>query len=45
MPIVYLTALLPQALGARLGDCPHAGLLHKPFDLDDLLAVVQRLLG
>ena len=45
VPIVYLTALLPQALGARLGDCPHAALLHKPFDMDDLLAVVQRLLG
>ena len=30
VPIVFLTALLPHALGARLGDCPHDGLLHKP---------------
>ena len=45
VPIVFLTALLPQSVGARLGDCPHGGVLHKPFDLDELLAVVQRLLA
>ncbi len=45
VPVVFVTALVPQLLGARLGDCPHEAVLHKPFDVDDLLAVVRRLLA
>ena len=45
VPVVFLTALPTQALAARLGDCPHDGVLAKPFRLDDVLAVVRRHLG
>ena len=45
VPIVFVTALVPHVLGARLDDCPHEGVLHKPFDLDDLVAVVRRHLA
>jgi CheY-like chemotaxis protein len=42
VPVVFVTALAPALLGARLGDCPHEGVLHKPFDLEELLAAVRR---
>ena len=45
VPVVFLTALPTQALAARLGECPHEGVLPKPFHLDDVLAVVRRHLG
>ena len=45
IPVVFLTALPPEVLAARLGDCPHDGVLLKPFHLDDVLAVVRRHLG
>ena len=45
IPVVFLTALPPEALAARLGDCPHEGILPKPFTLDAVLAVVRRHLG
>jgi DNA-binding response OmpR family regulator len=45
VPVVFLTAMPTQALAARLGDCPHDGVLPKPFHPDDVLAVVRRHLG
>ena len=45
VPVVFITALPPETLAARLGDCPHDGVLPKPFHLDDVLAVVRRHLG
>ena len=45
VPVVFLTALRPETLAARLGDCPHEGVLPKPFTLDSVLAVVRRHLG
>ena len=45
VPVVFLTAVGDRALGARLGDCAHEGVVHKPFALTELLAVVQRHLG
>ena len=45
VPVVFLTALPPETLAARLGDCPHDGVLPKPFTLDSVLAVVRRHLG
>ena len=45
VPVVFLTALPPETLAARLGDCPHEGVLPKPFTLDSVLAVVRRHLG
>ena len=45
VPVVFLTALPRETLAARLGDCPHEGVLPKPFRLDDVLAVVRRHLG
>ena len=45
VPVVFVTAVADTALAARLGDCPHDGVLHKPFAADDLFAVVRRHLG
>ncbi len=45
VPVVFVTALPPETLAARLGDCPHEGVLPKPFHLDEVLAVVRRHLG
>ena len=42
VPVVFLTAMPRDTLAARLGDCPHEGVLPKPFHLDDVLAVVRR---
>ena len=41
VPVLFLTALPAQVVAARLGDCPHEGLLGKPFDVDELLAAVR----
>ena len=45
VPVVFLTALPPETLAARLGDCPYDDVLAKPFTLDGVLAVVRRHLG
>ncbi len=45
VPVVFITALPPETLAARLGDCPHDDVLPKPFTLDGVLAVVRRHLG
>ena len=45
VPVVFVTAMPRDTLAARLGDCPHEGVLPKPFSLDDVLAVVRRHLG
>ena len=45
VPVVFLSALPPATLAARLGDCPHDGILPKPFTLDGVLAMVRRHLG
>ena len=42
VPVVFVTALAPAILRAQLGDCPHEGVLHKPFALEKLLAAVRR---
>ena len=43
--MIFLTALPPHTLAARLGDCPHDGVTLKPFTLDSVLAVVRHHLG
>ena len=45
VPVVFVTALPPETLAARLGDCPYDDVLPKPFTLDGVLAVVRRHLG
>ncbi len=45
VPVVFLTALSPETLAARLGDCPHEGLLPKPFRLAEVLDLVHHHLG
>ena len=45
VPVIFLTAMPPAILAARLGDCPHDGILPKPFTLDGVLDVVQRHLA
>ena len=45
VPVIFLTALPPETLAARLGDCPYDDVLSKPFTLDGVLAVVRRHLG
>ena len=45
VPVILLTALPPETLAARLGGCPHDGVLPKPFTLADVLAVVRHHLG
>ena len=45
VPVVFVTAMPREALAARLGDCPHEGVLPKPFHLDDVLALVRHHLG
>ena len=45
VPVVFLSALPPATLAARLGGCPHDGILPKPFTLDGVLAMVRRHLG
>ena len=45
VPVVFLTAMPRDTLAARLGDCPHDGILPKPFTLDGVLDVVQRHLA
>ncbi len=45
VPVVFLTAMPPAILAVRLVDCPHDGVLPKPFHLDEVLAVVRRHLG
>ena len=42
VPVLFLTALPASVVAARLGDCPHEGLLGKPFDVDELLAAIRR---
>ena len=43
--VIFLTALPPHTLAARLGDAPHDGVILKPFTLDGVLAVVRHHLG
>ncbi len=45
VPVVFVTAMPRDTLAARLGDCPHEGVLPKPFTLDSVLAVVRHHLG
>jgi CheY-like chemotaxis protein len=45
VPVVFVTALPPETLAARPGDCPYDDVLPKPFTLDGVLAVVRRHLG
>jgi DNA-binding response OmpR family regulator len=44
VPLLVISALPRAEARARLVDCPHEGFLAKPFDLDDLLAAVDRAL-
>ena len=45
VPVVFLTAMPPDILAARLGDCAYDGLIRKPFRLVDVLATVERSLA
>jgi putative two-component system response regulator len=45
VPVVFLTALPPHTLAARLGDAPHDGVILKPFTLESVLAVVRHHLA
>ena len=42
IPVVFVTADTGEVARGRLARCAHAGLLAKPFRLDDLLAAVRR---
>jgi CheY-like chemotaxis protein len=39
-PIVVVTASNPADMDATVGACGAVGYMHKPFDIDDVLAVV-----
>jgi chemosensory pili system protein ChpA (sensor histidine kinase/response regulator) len=41
-PIVFMTAAAPRAIKQRLLGCQYDGLLHKPFDIDDVLDIADR---
>ena len=41
-PIVIMTAVAPMSAHERLRGCGHDGLLNKPFDIDDVLAIAGR---
>lgn len=43
VPVVFVTALPPDVLLARLGGCAYEGLIRKPFGLDEVLATVRRM--
>lgn len=42
LPIVIMTAASAVARAQRLRDCTYEALLSKPFDIEDLLALVER---
>jgi CheY-like chemotaxis protein len=43
VPIVFLTAMPPDALLPRIADCAYRGLIRKPFGLDEVLDAVRRM--
>ena len=45
VPAILLTAQDPEDLAGVLAGLPHVVHLEKPFELDKLLGVLQRLLG
>ena len=45
VPLVLVTGLPQTALDELLRGCPYDEVLAKPFDLDDLLRVVERHAG
>lgn len=49
VPILFITALsentLTQILNIQLHGYPYDGILHKPFELADLVATADRLTG
>jgi DNA-binding response OmpR family regulator len=44
LPIVFMTAAAPTVSAQRLLGCTYEALLHKPFHLDEVLALVDRFL-
>ena len=40
VPLLVMTALAPPRAAQELADCPHDGLLAKPFELDHLYDAV-----
>ncbi len=41
-PVVFVTAIAPAVAGRRLAGCRYAGLIRKPFTLDEVLTTVAR---
>jgi DNA-binding response OmpR family regulator len=42
VPVVIMTAAAPAMIDEWLHGCAYDGLLRKPFDIDELLALVER---
>jgi DNA-binding response OmpR family regulator len=45
VPVIFVTALGADLLTTRLHGCSYNGIIHKPFTLDAVLAMVRRYLG
>ena len=45
VPVIFVTALGADLLTTRLHGCSYNGIIHKPFTLDAVLAMVHQYLG
>ena len=45
IPVIIMTAVVPQDQGYRLHDARAAGYLLKPFDVNELLLKVKQTIG
>ena len=42
VPIIFITAYSTERMLDRMKDIRHNGIIHKPFDVGDLLALIQK---
>ncbi len=45
IPVVFVTAVAPALTAQRLAGCRYAGVIRKPFTLDEVLATMERHLA
>ncbi len=42
--VIFMTAVPPELVREQLGACDYEGFIRKPFDLEEVLETVDRLL-